>query len=134
MSTTTLDETDLEALQDEDLPPDPWYGLQEAVYDRQSAIGGDDWTRAYAREQVLRRRLEEREVSTKERAKLEAKGHAMKGGRYPIKHAGDLKAAIKAFGRGNPPDKEAIRAHIVAMAKRLKLTKLLPPTWNVQTA
>jgi hypothetical protein len=114
--------------------PDPWYRLQEAVLDRQEAANSTDFVRARARERVLRRQLEERDVSTKERATLEKKGHAMPGGRYPIKHVGDLKAAIKAFGRGNPPDKAAIKAHIIAMAKRLKLTSLLPDTWGTAAA
>lgn len=121
-------------LNETDLAPDPWYQLQEAVLDRQEAASSTDFVRAFAREQVLRRQLEERDVSTKERATLESKGHAMKGGRYPIKHVGDLKAAIKAFGRGNPPDKAAIKAHIIQQAKRLKLTALLPDTWTAGAA
>lgn len=112
------------------LAADPWYRLKEAVEDRKAAIGSDEWTRAYARERVLRRQLEERQVSTKERSTLEAKGHAMKGGRYPIKHGGDLDAAVKAFGRGNPPDKEAIKAHIKKRAKDLGLEHKLPDSWQ----
>ena len=107
--------------------------LQEAVAVRKAASSSIEFVRARAREQVLRRQLEEREVSTKERAKLEAKGAAMKGGRYPIKHGGDLAAAIQAFGRGNPPDKEAIRQHIIKRAKALGLTSKLPDDWNVSS-
>lgn len=133
MSTTVPDDIELEP--DElDLEVDPWYSLQEAVYTRQAASNSTEFVRAWARERAIRRQLEERAVSTKERSKLEAKGHAMKGGRYPIKHAGDLKAAVKAFGRGNPPDKAAIKAHIIKQAKRLKLAHRLPATWGVATA
>jgi hypothetical protein len=126
-----------EELEDQDLPPDPWYKLQDAIDDRKEAVESgtsSDFVRAYAREKVLRRQLEERFVHPKERAKLEAKGHAMKGGRYPIKHGGDLKAAVKAFGRGNPPDKAAIKAHIVKRAKALKLAHTLPESWGVATS
>lgn len=110
--------------------PNPWYTLEEAVHTRQSAATSEEFVRAQARERVLRRQLEERDVSTKERATLEKKGHAMPGGRYPIKHAGDLAAAIQAFGRGNPDDKAAIKAHIIKRAKALGLESKLPPGWT----
>jgi hypothetical protein len=116
-----------------ELAPDPWYQLQEAVDTRQASTG-IEFVRAYARERVLRRQLEERDVSTKERKTLEKKGHAMPGGRYPIKHGGDLAAAVQAFGRGNPPDKAAIKAHIIKRAKDLGLTAKLPATWGTAAA
>jgi hypothetical protein len=114
--------------------PDLWYELQEAVAARQSAENAHEFVGAYAREKYLRRELEERDVSVKERATLEKKGHAMPGGRYPIKHAVDLKAAIQAFGRGDPPDKAAIKAHIIKRAKALGLESTLPAGWAASTA
>jgi hypothetical protein len=116
-----------------ELAPDPWYQLQEAVDTRQASTG-TAFVRAYARERVLRRQLEERDVSTKERKTLEKKGHAMPGGRYPIKHGGDLAAAVQAFGRGNPPDLAAVKAHIIKRAKDLGLTAKLPAAWGAAAA
>lgn len=110
--------------------PNPWYTLEEASATRRSAATSEEFVRAQARERVLRRQLEERDVSTKERADLEKKGQAMPGGRYPIKHGGDLDAAIQAFGRGNPPDKSAIKAHIVKCAKKLGMAHKLPSGWT----
>lgn len=111
--------------------PDPWYRLQDAIEERKLAENSTEFVRAYAREKTLRRQLEEREVSTKERSRLEKKGHAMPGGRYPIRHAGDVAAAVKAFGRGNPPDKEAIRQHIIKRAKALGVHEThIPDSWK----
>jgi hypothetical protein len=114
------------------LAPDPWYVLQEAIDARQAATDTHEFVGAWARERHLRQ-LEERNVSTKERADLEKKGQAMPGGRYPIKHGGDLDAAIQAFGRGNPPDKSAIKAHIVKCAKKLGLAHKLPAGWTADS-
>ena len=58
-----------------------------------------------------------------------AKGHAMPDESYPIKDEDDLKKAIKAVGRGNA-DHDTIRKHIMARAKALKLSKLIPDNWN----
>lgn len=110
--------------------PDPWYQLQEAIDARQTAASTHEFVTAWARERHLRRQLEERAVSTKERAELVKKGQAMPGGRYPIKHGGDLDAAVKSFGRGNPPDKSAIKKHIIKCAKKLGLAHKLPSGWT----
>lgn len=58
-----------------------------------------------------------------------AKGHAMPDESYPVKDEDDLKKAIKAVGRGSA-DHDAIRKHIMARAKALKLSKLIPDNWN----
>lgn len=108
----------------------PWYRLQEAVHSRQSAPNSTEFVRAQARERVLRRQLEEREFTPKMRARAEEKGHAMEGGRYPIVNATDLAAAIKAFGRGAPADKAAIKRHIIKRARALGLEKQLPAGWT----
>ena len=58
-----------------------------------------------------------------------AKGHAMADESYPVKDEDDLTKAIKAVGRGNA-DHDSIRKHIMARAKALKLSKLIPDNWN----
>lgn len=65
----------------------------------------------------------------KEREQAAEAGEAMDGGSYPIKDEDDLKKAIKAIGRGNA-DHDAIRKHIMARAKALGLSKLIPENWN----
>jgi hypothetical protein len=112
----------------------PWYQLEEATHLRKTAASSQEFVRAYARERVLRRQLEERLFTTKRRAALEKKGHAMPGGRYPIETPADLANAIQAFGRGNPDDKGAIKAFIIKRAKALGLTGKLPAGWATATA
>lgn len=52
----------------------------------------------------------------------------MPDGGFPIVTKQDLKNAIKAYGRGNEPQKE--KAHIIKRAKALKATDLLPEKWG----
>ncbi|MFD7016132.1 hypothetical protein [Streptomyces sp. NPDC059928] len=62
-----------------------------------------------------------------------AKGQAMKNAAgepsYPIKSKSDLRKAIRAVGRGGA-DHDKIRAHIVARAKALGLSSMIPDNWN----
>jgi hypothetical protein len=102
--------------------------LQETVQARKAAKDGRTFVRAYAREQVLRRQLEEREFSAQQRQKAAAKGQAMPHGGFPIKNATDLENAIKAIGRAK--DRAAAMAHIKKRAKALGLTSSLPPDWQ----
>ncbi|MBD0743593.1 hypothetical protein [Streptomyces sp. CBMA152] len=71
--------------------------------------------------------------SAKQKRDALAKGQAMKNASgdpsYPIKSKSDLRKAIKAVGRGGA-DHDKIRAHIVARAKALGLTSMIPDTWN----
>lgn len=74
-------------------------------------------------------------VSQAKRDKAEGKGHAMPGGRYPIETPEDLAKAIKAVGRAGGPagsekDRNAVRKHIIAQAKRLGADDQIPSTWN----
>lgn len=50
--------------------------------------------------------------------------------RFPIKTVQDLKDAIQSFGRGKDSDKDEIKAHIKAEAKRLGRTDLIPDNWK----
>jgi hypothetical protein len=102
--------------------------LQEAVEARKSAANSRTFVRAYAREQVLRHQLEEREFSAQQRQKAAEKGQAMPHGGFPIKNATDLSNAIKAIGRAK--DRAAAMAHIKKRATALGLTSSLPPDWQ----
>ena len=64
-----------------------------------------------------------------EELKAMAGKEAMADESYPIADQDDLEKAIKAVGRGNA-DHDTIRKHIIARAKALKLSKLIPDNWN----
>ena len=69
-----------------------------------------------------------RKFSAGERDKAASAGSAMPDGSFPIKSEQDLKNAIQAVGRAKDPD--AARRHIIARAKALGLTNLLPDGWT----
>jgi 2'-5' RNA ligase len=71
-----------------------------------------------------------RDYSSEKRDEMAKAGEAMKGGRYPIANVADLKKAIKAYGRGDPKDKPAIRKHIMKRARSLGHPELIPDTWK----
>ena len=64
-----------------------------------------------------------------DRDEMAKSGEAMSDGSYPIKDEEDLKNAIRAVGRGGASH-DAIRAHIMARAKVLELSNLIPENWN----
>lgn len=70
--------------------------------------------------------------SAAERQKAEAKGQAMRGGRFPIRNREDLAKAIKAVGRakGGEAGRAAVRRFIVKRARALGLTSMLPASWS----
>lgn len=70
-----------------------------------------------------------RDFSDAERQRLAGSGAAMPGGGYPIENVGDLKNAIRAFGRAK--DKAKTKAHIIARARSLGATSELPDDWKV---
>ena len=72
--------------------------------------------------------LNKREFSSKQREDAAKSGAAMKDGSFPIENKGDLENAVKAYGRAK--NKDAAKAHIVARAKALKATDLLPADWE----
>jgi HK97 family phage prohead protease len=67
--------------------------------------------------------------TSKELKEAAKSGAAMSDESYPIKDEDDLKKAIRAVGRGNA-DHDSIRKHIIARAKALGLSKLIPDSWN----
>ena len=72
--------------------------------------------------------IAKRDFSQKERDKAAESGAAMPDGSYPIENASDLKNAIQAYGRAKNPAKT--KAHIIARAKALGHTDLLPDDWK----
>jgi hypothetical protein len=69
-----------------------------------------------------------REFSADERKAAAKSGHALPDGSFPINSVGDLKNAIKAYGRAK--DKAKAKAHIISRAKALGESKLLPESWT----
>lgn len=76
--------------------------------------------------------LEKKDFSEDKRAELADKGHALPDGSYPIETKGDLKNAVKAFGRAKDP--AAAKKHIIKRARALDAIDLLPEDWNVAKA
>lgn len=66
--------------------------------------------------------------SADKRKKLAEKGDALPDGSFPISNGGDLKNAIRAFGRAK--DKAETKRHIIKMAKRLRMDHLIPGDWS----
>jgi hypothetical protein len=77
-------------------------------------------------------RLFKREFSEEERKKLADEGKALPDGSFPIVNEEDLKNAIHAYGRAS--DKAKAKKHIIARAKALGLTHLLPEDWTSEKA
>lgn len=55
-------------------------------------------------------------------------GHALPDGSFPIDNRGDLENAIRAIGRAKDPGKA--KSHIIARARALDATSLLPSDWG----
>ena len=76
--------------------------------------------------------MAKRDFDTAQREAAAKDGSAMPGGRFPIKNEEDLKNAIKL--RGQASDKKAVKAHIMARAKAIGKSDLLPPKWSQKAA
>ena len=72
--------------------------------------------------------LYERKFTEEKRKELATKGCALPNGSYPIEDEGDLKNAIRAYGRA--ADKPAVKAHIKKRAHALGRTTDLPTDWE----
>lgn len=72
-----------------------------------------------------------KEFSDKKREQLAGEGKALPDGSFPIEDEKDLKNAVHAFGRAK--DKDKAKSHIIARAKSLNLTNLLPSDWESST-
>jgi hypothetical protein len=73
-------------------------------------------------------KAEKRDFSTKEREAAAGTGAAEADGSFPIENESDLRAAIHAYGRSK--DKPKTKAHIIARAKALGLSSLIPAGWG----
>jgi len=71
-----------------------------------------------------------RDIGTDKRKEMAKKGQAMPDGSYPISTVGDLKNAIRAYGRAKEGDKAKVRRHIKKRARGLGKTDLIPESWN----
>jgi hypothetical protein len=69
------------------------------------------------------------EFSPAQRKALAKKGEALPDGAYPIRNEGDLKNAIKAFGRAKDSERGVVKKHIIKRARALKKSDLIPETW-----
>jgi Caudovirus prohead serine protease len=71
--------------------------------------------------------FEKREFSEKQRKHLASSGAALPDGSFPISSTKDLENAVHAAGRAS--DYAKAKAHIIARAKTLNATHLLPADW-----
>jgi len=75
--------------------------------------------------------IQKREFSERRRKDLAESGKALPDGSFPIENKKDLENAIRAIGRAKDP--EAARKHIIARAKDLGATDMLPADWDGST-
>lgn len=73
--------------------------------------------------------VQKREFSDEKRKELADKGHAMPDGSFPIENITDLHNAIQSIGRSKNYSKT--KAHIIARAKNLQATSILPEDWKI---
>lgn len=78
--------------------------------------------------EMLREDLFEHAFSSEKRSELAKKGFAQPDGSYPIVTVGDLKNAVKAWGRGGA--KASDKAHIKKRARALGAEAELPEEWK----
>lgn len=58
------------------------------------------------------------------------KGWAMPDGSFPIANAGDLKNAVRAYGRAASGDRAKVRRHIMKRARGLGRADIIPTSWT----
>lgn len=73
-------------------------------------------------------KVEKREFTDKERQAAADKGDALPDGSFPIANKSDLENAIHAYGRAK--DKAKAKAHIIARAKDLDASDMIPENWT----
>ncbi len=79
----------------------------------------------------LKEEISKRQFTVEQRKKAAAEGVAEPDGSYPIKDEADFRNAVHAYGRSK--DKAKTKSHIIARAKSLGLTHLLPKGWDGST-
>jgi phage head maturation protease len=123
-----LDEDDVALL--EDLDPESPGPEEEGEEDAPAEGGQEDTPGEPGQDKAEEGGEEKRQFSGGKRRQLAKQGTALPDGSYPIVTIGDLRNAIKAFGRAKPGDRGKVKAHIVKRARALGRTDLLPDNWK----
>jgi hypothetical protein len=69
-------------------------------------------------------------ISRRVRLRLAQEGKALNDGSFPIRNAGDLKNAIRAYGRAKPGSRGKVKRHIMKRAIGLGKEDLIPENWK----
>ena len=69
-------------------------------------------------------------ISRRVRQRLAQEGKALNDGSFPIRNAGDLKNAIRAYGRAKPGSRGKVKRHIMKRAIGLGKEDLIPENWK----
>jgi hypothetical protein len=69
-------------------------------------------------------------ISRRVRERLAGEGKALPDGSFPIRNAGDLKNAIRAYGRAKPGSRGRVKRHIMKRAIGLGKEELIPENWK----
>jgi hypothetical protein len=69
-------------------------------------------------------------ISRRVRERLAGEGKALPDGSFPIRNAGDLKNAIRAYGRAKPGNRGKVKRHIMKRAIGLGREELIPENWK----
>jgi hypothetical protein len=72
--------------------------------------------------------IQKRKFSAKQRKKDAKNSDAEADGSYPIENKQDLRNAIRAYGRSK--NKAATKRHIIARARALGASDLIPDDWK----
>jgi hypothetical protein len=69
-------------------------------------------------------------ISRRVRERLAGEGKALPDGSFPIRNAGDLRNAIRAYGRAKPGSRGKVKRHIMKRAIGLGKEELIPENWK----
>jgi hypothetical protein len=69
-------------------------------------------------------------ISRRVRERLAGEGKALPDGSFPIRNVGDLKNAIRAYGRAKPGSRGRVKRHIMKRAIGLDREELIPENWK----
>lgn len=97
-----------------------------ATFTAVKADGSEEQHEFLVEDEIVKRKF-----SAGDRKKLADSGKALPDGSFPIENKKDLENAIRAIGRAK--DEAAAKKHIIARAKDLGATDMLPPDWEGST-
>jgi hypothetical protein len=69
-------------------------------------------------------------ITRRVRERLAQEGKALNDGSFPIRNAGDLRNAIRAYGRAKPGSRGKVKRHIMKRAIGLGKEELIPENWK----